>query len=104
MVQAILRQFLWYPRQHKIDYLDACRNTKDDPVRRQAHRLLASIHQSFADISEKILATDRAQREAADLEAQLSGTRNYALDIERLEADLKMLKGENDLLEQELTS
>lgn len=80
-----------------------CRNAKDDPVRRQAYRLLTSIHQSFADISEMILATDRARKEAADLEAQLSGIRNYALDIEKLEADLKILKGENDLLEQKLT-
>ncbi|XP_077222646.1 coiled-coil protein [Tasmannia lanceolata] len=78
------------------------RDAKNDPVRRQAYRLLTSIHGSFEQISDKILATDRARREAAELEAKLAAMVSRSFDIDKLQADLDAIKKENDLLEQQL--
>ncbi|EOY11953.1 Coiled-coil domain-containing protein 22, putative isoform 1 [Theobroma cacao] len=48
------------------------REAKKNPVGRQAYRLLTSIHESFEQISEKILSTDRIRREMADHEKKLA--------------------------------
>ncbi|KAL5981940.1 hypothetical protein ACLOJK_016007 [Asimina triloba] len=78
------------------------RDAKNDPVRRQAYRLLTSIHESFQQISEKILATDRTRREAADQEAKLATMASRSFDMDKLEADLDAIRKENELLEQQL--
>lgn len=78
------------------------RNVKDDPVRRQVYRLLTSIHDSFEQISDKLLATDRTRREAAEQEAKLTTISSRSFDINKLQADLDSIKKENEFLEQQL--
>ncbi|XP_068643529.1 uncharacterized protein [Aristolochia californica] len=79
------------------------RDAKNDPVRRQAYKLLVNIHRSFEQISDKILATDRARREAAELEAKHSAMASQSFELEKLQSDLETLRKENDLLEQRLS-
>lgn len=76
------------------------REAKKDQVGRQAYRLLTSIHESFEQIFDKILSTDRVQREIAENEKKLASLVSRSLNIERLEADLNAIKEENDRLEQ----
>ncbi|KAF8414286.1 hypothetical protein HHK36_002288 [Tetracentron sinense] len=76
------------------------RDAKKDPVRQQAYRLLTSIHERFEQISEKILATDRTQREAAEQEAKLAAMASRSLNVNKLQADLDAIKMENEFLEQ----
>uniref|UniRef100_A0A5B7A883 Putative coiled-coil domain-containing protein 22 isoform X2 n=1 Tax=Davidia involucrata TaxID=16924 RepID=A0A5B7A883_DAVIN len=78
------------------------REAKKDPVARQAYRLLTSIHESFEQISEKILTTDRTQREVAEHEAKLAALASQSLNIDKLQADLDAIRKENELLEQRL--
>ncbi|XP_010251411.1 PREDICTED: coiled-coil domain-containing protein 22 isoform X2 [Nelumbo nucifera] len=78
------------------------RDAKKDSVSRQAYRLLTSLHQSFEQISEKILATDRARREIAEHEAKLAAMASRSLDINRLQTDLDAIRRENEFLEQRL--
>lgn len=68
---------------------------------RQVYRLLTSIHDSFEQISEKILATDRARREAAELEAKLAALSSRSFGIDKLQSDLDSIRKENELLEQQ---
>ncbi|KAK9268943.1 hypothetical protein L1049_000709 [Liquidambar formosana] len=76
------------------------REAKKDPVVRQAYRLLTSIHDSFRQISEKILATDRTRREVAEHEAKLAAMASRSLNVEKLQADLDAIRRENEYLEQ----
>ncbi|KAJ6824718.1 coiled-coil domain-containing protein 22-like protein [Iris pallida] len=78
------------------------REAKKDAIGRQVYRLLTSIHDSFEQISEKILTTDRARREAADLEVKLASLSSRSFDINKLQTDLDSLRKENDLLEQQV--
>ncbi|KAA8527087.1 hypothetical protein F0562_008684 [Nyssa sinensis] len=78
------------------------REAKKDPVARQAYRLLTSIHESFELISEKILATDRTRREAAEREAKLAALASQSLNIDKLQADLDAIRKENELLQHRL--
>lgn len=66
----------------------------------QAYRLLVSIHESFEQMSEKILATDRTQREVAEFEAKLSAMASRSLNIDKLKADLDAIRKENEFLQQ----
>ncbi|OVA08275.1 Protein of unknown function DUF812 [Macleaya cordata] len=77
------------------------RDAKKDPVRRQAYMLLTSIHESFDLVSQKILATDRARREATEQEAKLAKTASHSLNIDKLQADLEAIRKENEFLEQQ---
>ncbi|XP_010942886.1 uncharacterized protein [Elaeis guineensis] len=79
------------------------RNAKDDPVRRQVYRLLTSIHDSFEQISDKLLAADRARREAAEQDAKLTAISSRSFDINKLQADLDSIRKENEFLEQQLS-
>ncbi|KAK4398649.1 hypothetical protein Sango_1340400 [Sesamum angolense] len=76
------------------------REAKKDPVARQAYRLLTNIHESFEQIAENILATDRSRRDAADYEAKLAIITARSLNMDKLQADLAAIRKENDLLEQ----
>ncbi|KAK6947118.1 Coiled-coil domain-containing protein 22 [Dillenia turbinata] len=78
------------------------REAKNDPVRQQACRLLTSIHESFEQISEKNLATDRTRREVAEYETKLVTMASRSLKIDKLQADLDAIKKENDYLEKRL--
>lgn len=78
------------------------RDAKNDSTRRQAYRLLTSLHQSFGQISEKILATDRVRREATELEAKLSAMASRSFDIDKLQVDLNAIRKENDRLEEQV--
>ncbi|KAL3821147.1 hypothetical protein ACJIZ3_007052 [Penstemon smallii] len=84
-------------------YLDgSCREAKKDPVARQAYRLLTNIHDSFEQITEKILATDRSRRDFADYESKLAGISVRSLNIGKIKADLDAIRKENEVLEQRL--
>ncbi|KAK3008701.1 hypothetical protein RJ639_015250 [Escallonia herrerae] len=78
------------------------REAKKDPVGRKAHKLLTSIHEGFAQMSEQILATDRARRELADHEAKLAAMAFRKVNADKLQADLDAIKKDNDLLRQRL--
>lgn len=60
------------------------------------------MHESFGQISETILATDRVRREATELEAKLAAMASRSFDTDKLEADLNGIRKENNLLEQRL--
>ncbi|KAM7495661.1 hypothetical protein LguiB_030270 [Lonicera macranthoides] len=76
------------------------REGKKDPVGPQAYRLLVSIHESFEQMSEKILATDRTRREVAEFEAKLSAMASQSLNIDKLQVDLDALRKENEFPQQ----
>ncbi|XP_059443174.1 uncharacterized protein LOC132175302 isoform X2 [Corylus avellana] len=78
------------------------REAKKDPVGRQAYRLLTSFHESFEQISEKILATDRVRREVAEHEKKLAAMASRSLNVDKLQADLDAIRKENEYLEQRL--
>ncbi|XP_057997979.1 uncharacterized protein LOC131176985 isoform X1 [Hevea brasiliensis] len=78
------------------------REAKKDPVGRQAYRLLTSIHECFEQISEKILMSDRIQREVAEYEKKLTAMAFRSLNVDKLQADLDAIKKENEHLEQQL--
>ena len=69
---------------------------------RMVYRLLTSIHDSFEQISDKILAADRARREAAEQEAKLTALSSRSIDIDKLQSDLDSIRKENEFLEQKL--
>ncbi|KAH7545420.1 hypothetical protein FEM48_Zijuj01G0092000 [Ziziphus jujuba var. spinosa] len=75
------------------------REAKKDTVGKQAYRLLTSIHESFEQISEKIMATDRIRREVAQREKKLAAIASRSLNIDKLQADLDVIKRENEHLE-----
>ncbi|KAK8542601.1 hypothetical protein V6N13_136836 [Hibiscus sabdariffa] len=78
------------------------REAKKDADRQQVYRLLTSIHDSFEQISEKILTTDRIRRETADLEKKLAAMSSRGLNAEKLQANLDTITKENEYLEQQL--
>ncbi|KAK9156377.1 hypothetical protein Sjap_003857 [Stephania japonica] len=78
------------------------REAKNDPVRRQAYRVLTSIHETFEQISDKVLATDRVRRDVTELESKLTTMSSRSLNIDKLEADLESIRKENQLLEDKL--
>ncbi|KAK8490535.1 hypothetical protein V6N11_055763 [Hibiscus sabdariffa] len=78
------------------------REAKKDADRQQVYRLLTSIHDSFEQISEKILTTDRIRRETTDLEKKLAAMSSRGLNADKLQADLDTIAKENEYLEQQL--
>ncbi|KAI9102309.1 hypothetical protein K1719_023511 [Acacia pycnantha] len=64
------------------------REAKKDPMGRQVYRLLTGTHQSFEQMSEKILATDRIQREVAEYEVKLAAMASRNIDPEKKHADI----------------
>ncbi|XP_071725718.1 uncharacterized protein [Rutidosis leptorrhynchoides] len=75
------------------------REAKKDQVVEQAHILLTTIHESFEEISVKILATDRAHREILDLETKLTSIGARSLNVNKLQADLDAIRKENEYLQ-----
>ncbi|CAI9755018.1 unnamed protein product [Fraxinus pennsylvanica] len=78
------------------------REAKKDSVARQAYRLLTNIHESFEQIAEDIINTDRTRRSVADYEAKLATTTSRRLNVDKLQVDLEAIRKENDLLERHL--
>ncbi|KAK7857641.1 coiled-coil domain-containing protein 22 like protein [Quercus suber] len=78
------------------------REAKKDPVGRQAYILLTSIHETFEQISEKTLATDRVRREMAEHEKKLAAMAARSLNVDKLQADLDAIRKENEYLERRL--
>ncbi|KAJ8765087.1 hypothetical protein K2173_010569 [Erythroxylum novogranatense] len=78
------------------------REAKKDPAGRQAYRLLTSLHEIFEQISEKILTTDRIQREAAEHEKKLAAIASKSLNINKVQADLDVILKENECLERHI--
>lgn len=69
----------------------------------QAYRILTNIHDSFEQIAENLLATDRTRREVTDYEGKLATLASRSIDIDKLKADLDTIRRENDLLEKKLS-
>ncbi|XP_019250800.1 PREDICTED: coiled-coil domain-containing protein 22 isoform X2 [Nicotiana attenuata] len=90
-------------RTHAVVDEMVFREAKKDQVGRQAYRILTSIHDSFEQIAENLLATDRARREVADYEGKLATMASRTVDIDKLKADLDTIRRENDLLEARLS-
>lgn len=78
------------------------REAKKDPVGRKAYRLITSIHESFKQIAEKILATDRIRREVGEREKKLATMASRSLNVDKLQADLDAITRENEHLEKSL--
>eukprot|EP01018_Ginkgo_biloba_P023353 Gb_22401 [translate_table: standard] len=78
------------------------RDAKKDPVRRQAYRLLTSIHENFNEAFEKVFNIDKAHREIAEYEAKLEAMERWHLDISNVQVDLDAIWKENELLEKQL--
>ncbi|KAM2613799.1 hypothetical protein TB2_028497 [Malus domestica] len=72
------------------------REAKKDAVGKQAYRLLTSIHESFEQIREKILTTDRIRREVGEHEKKLAAMASQSLNVDKLEADLDAIRREMD--------
>ncbi|KAM2741148.1 hypothetical protein EV2_029752 [Malus domestica] len=72
------------------------REAKKDAVGKQAYRLLTSIHESFEQIREKIMATDRIRREVGEHEKKLVAMASRSLNVDKLQADLDAIRREND--------
>ncbi|XP_052208730.1 uncharacterized protein LOC127812336 isoform X2 [Diospyros lotus] len=80
------------------------REAKKNPVARQAYRLLTSIHESFEQISDNILTTDRIRREVTEYEAKLSALARRSFKVDKLKADLDAIRRENELIEKRLNN
>ena len=63
---------------------------------------MTAIHESFEEISAKILATDRTRREAIELETKLSRIGAHTLNTGKLEADLDAIRKENEYLQSQV--
>uniref|UniRef100_A0A2P2JLC9 Coiled-coil domain-containing protein 22 homolog n=2 Tax=Rhizophora mucronata TaxID=61149 RepID=A0A2P2JLC9_RHIMU len=78
------------------------REAKKDAGERQVYRLLTSIHESFEQIREKILATNRGRREVAEHERKLAAMGSRSLNLDKLQAAFDAILKENEHLEQQL--
>lgn len=77
------------------------REAEKDPAK-QAYRLLTGIHESFQQISDKILSTDRIRRETTEYEAKLSALSRQSFNVEKLQVDLDAIRRENEFLERSI--
>ncbi|XP_022159121.1 coiled-coil domain-containing protein 22 isoform X2 [Momordica charantia] len=78
------------------------REAKKDAVGKQVHTILTSIHESFGEISNKILSTDRLRREISEHEKKIAASASRSLNFNNLQSDLDVIKRENSYLEQHL--
>lgn len=79
------------------------RDAKKDAVCRQAYRQLSTIHETFADIVDKVMEMDKTGREIAELQAQLEELQKSSLDVTSVQSDLDAITTENRLLEKRLS-
>lgn len=78
------------------------RDAKKDPVCRQSYRQLTTIHETFADIVDKVLEMDKTGREIAELQAQLEELQKSSLDVQSVQADVDAVAIETRALERRL--
>ncbi|KAI4366206.1 hypothetical protein MLD38_022112 [Melastoma candidum] len=78
------------------------REAKKDRVGREAYRLLTSIHESFEQVSDKLLSSDRVQREIAGHEKKLAAMASRRINMGALQADIDAITKENERLTQHL--
>lgn len=78
------------------------RDAKKDPVCRQSYRQLTTIHETFADIVDKVLEMDKTGREIAELQAQLEELQKSSLDVQSVQKDLDAVAIETHALERRL--
>ncbi|KAH0707945.1 hypothetical protein KY290_011982 [Solanum tuberosum] len=90
-------------RTHAVVDETVFREAKKDQVGQQAYRILTNIHDSFEQIAENLLATDRARREVSDYEGKLATMVSRSVDIDKMKADLDTIRRESDLLEKKLS-
>ncbi|KVI10385.1 Protein of unknown function DUF812 [Cynara cardunculus var. scolymus] len=94
-------------RKQDIDIERILKETRElqlesNMIQERLHRTYAVVDEtllSFEEISEKILATDRARREATELETKLSRIGTQSLNVAKLEADLDAIRKENEYLQ-----
>ncbi|CAN4102594.1 unnamed protein product [Withania somnifera] len=80
-------------RTHAVVDETMFREVKKDQVGEQAYRILTNIHDSFEQIAENLLATDRARRKVTDYEGKLATMASQIVDIDKLKADLELSGG-----------
>lgn len=78
------------------------RDAKKDPVCRQSYRQLTTIHETFADIVDKVLEMDKTGREIAELQAQLEELQKSSLDVQSVQKDVDAVAVETHALERRL--
>jgi uncharacterized coiled-coil DUF342 family protein len=78
------------------------RDAKRDAVCRQAYRLLSIIHETFADIVDRVFEMDKMSREIAELQAKLEELEKSPVDIVSVQSDLDMVVAENQIMERRL--
>ncbi|CAK9867616.1 unnamed protein product [Sphagnum jensenii] len=78
------------------------RDAKQDAVCRQAYRLLSIIHETFADIVDRVFEMDKTSREIAELQAKLEELEKSPVDIVSVQSDLDMVVAENQIMERRL--
>lgn len=78
------------------------RDAKKDPVCRQSYRQLTTIHETFADIVDKVLEMDKTGREIAELQAQLEELQKSSLDVQSVQKDVDAVAVETHSLERRL--
>ena len=66
------------------------------------YNLLGDISDSFQQISEKILQTDRVKRESMDFQSKLAVFVPRESEVNKLQSDLAALIKENEILEQQI--
>ncbi|KAH7285178.1 hypothetical protein KP509_33G016700 [Ceratopteris richardii] len=76
------------------------RDAKKDATSRQAYRLLTSIHDNFAECSDKIFTLDKLHREITELASTVEAMEKRPVDLHRAEADFSTLVSENACLER----
>ncbi|CAM6038487.1 unnamed protein product [Sphagnum compactum] len=78
------------------------RDAKRDAVCRQAYRLLSTIHETFADIVDRVFEMDKTSREIAELQAKLEELEKSPVDIVSVQSDLDMVVAENQIMDRRL--
>lgn len=76
------------------------RDAKKDLVCRQSYRQLTTIHETFADIVDKVLEMDKTGRDIAELQAQLEELQKSSLDVRSVQADVDAVATETRALER----
>eukprot|EP00163_Fabomonas_tropica_P031331 TRINITY_DN7416_c0_g1_i1.p1 TRINITY_DN7416_c0_g1~~TRINITY_DN7416_c0_g1_i1.p1 ORF type:complete len:662 (+),score=184.03 TRINITY_DN7416_c0_g1_i1:141-1988(+) len=73
------------------------KDANKDPAAKQAYKSLAELHDKFGQLVDHVAETGNLTNEARDLEIKrdLLLSRNTGINMERIQADLKQIKGEN---------
>ncbi|KAJ7388014.1 Coiled-coil domain-containing protein 22, partial [Desmophyllum pertusum] len=80
------------------------RDAKKDESCRKAYKYLASLHENCKELIQSVEETGLIVREIRDLEDQIEmeSQKNTATNLERISADFKQMKEENNTLTKKL--